>query len=250
MTDVYSTSIIRNIYRKPSYNSEVTSQIIYGEKFKILSKKKSWVKIKTSYDNYVGFIKNNNFKKKFKPTKKVYKLKAKIYKKVKKKFLPTNQFLYFASGISLISKNKAFIQFEDNKWLRNKDLREITHFEKNYKKILRLFLNSKYKWGGKTADGIDCSALIQIYYYYNRTFFPRDTKDQVKYCKKKISKNLSEGDIVFWKGHVAICINTNDLIHAYGPKKKVIIMPIKFTIAHIKKTANLNVKKISNIKKY
>ena len=241
---------ISNLYTKPSSKAEVSSQIIYGEKFRILSKQKSWLKIKTSYDNYVGFIKNNNFKKKFKPVKKVCKLKAKIYKKVKKNFLPTNHFLYFASGITVISKNKAFVQFEDNKWLRNKDLREITHFEKNYKKILRLFLNSKYKWGGKTADGIDCSALIQIYYYYNRIFFPRDSKDQAKYCKKKISKNLSEGDIIFWKGHVGMCLNKHQFIHAYGPRKKVVIMPTKFTIMLIDKTAKLNIIKISNIKKY
>ena len=45
---------ISNLYAKPSSKAEVNSQIIYGEKFKILSKKKSWVKIKTSYDNYVG----------------------------------------------------------------------------------------------------------------------------------------------------------------------------------------------------
>ena len=241
---------ISNLYTKPSSKAEVSSQIIYGEKFKILSKKKSWVKIKTSYDNYVGFIKKNNFKKKFEPTKKVYKLKAKIYKKVKKKFLPTNQFLYFASGISVISKNKAFVQFEDNKWLRNKDLKEITHFEKNYKKILKLFLNSKYKWGGKTAEGIDCSALVQIYYYYNRTFFPRDSKDQAKYCKKKISKNLSKGDIIFWKGHVGMCLDKQQFIHAYGPRKKVVIMPTKFTVMLIDKTAGLKIIKISNIKKY
>ena len=246
----YLNTSISNLYTKPSSKAEVSSQMIYGEKFRILSKQKSWLKIKTSYDNYVGFIKNDNFKKKFKPVKKVYKLKAKIYKKVKKKFLPTNQFLYFASGINVISKDKAFVQFEDNKWLRNKDLREITHFEKNYKKILKLFLNSKYKWGGKTADGIDCSALIQIYYYYNRTFFPRDSKDQAKYCKKKISKNLSEGDIIFWKGHVGMCLNKDQFIHAYGPRKKVVIMPTKFTIMMINKTASLNIIKISNIKKY
>ena len=53
-----------NIYTKPSRKAEVSSQIIYGEKFRILSKQKSWLKIKTSYDNYVGFIKNSNFKKK------------------------------------------------------------------------------------------------------------------------------------------------------------------------------------------
>ena len=47
-----------NIYKKPSKKSEVTSQIIYGEEFKILSKNKSWIKIKTLFDNYKGFIIN------------------------------------------------------------------------------------------------------------------------------------------------------------------------------------------------
>ena len=50
---------IANINLKPSLNSEVTSQIIYGEKFKILSKKKNWLKIKTSYDNYIGYKASN-----------------------------------------------------------------------------------------------------------------------------------------------------------------------------------------------
>ena len=45
---------ISNLYAEPSSKAEVSSQIIYGEKFRILSKQKSWVKIKTSYDNYVG----------------------------------------------------------------------------------------------------------------------------------------------------------------------------------------------------
>ena len=52
------------------------------------------------------------------------------------------------------------------------------------------------------------------------------------------------GDIIYWKGHVAVCINSKELIHAYGPRKKVLIMPIKKTIKLIKETANLEVKKI------
>jgi len=59
---------------------------------------------------------------------------------------------------------------------------------------------------------------------------------------------LSEGDIVFWEGHVGMCLNKHQFIHAYGPKKKVLIMPTKSTIMLIKKTASLNIKKISNIK--
>jgi len=50
---------LANIYAKPSKNSEVISQIIFGEKFKILSRKNNWLKIKTIYDNYNGFLKNN-----------------------------------------------------------------------------------------------------------------------------------------------------------------------------------------------
>ena len=54
-----------NIYKNPSKRSEVTSQIIHGEKFKILAKNKNWIKIKTLFDNYKGFIKNSKYIEKF-----------------------------------------------------------------------------------------------------------------------------------------------------------------------------------------
>ena len=91
-----------NIYKKSSRFSEVTSQILYGEKFKILSKNKSWIKIKSLFDNYVGYIKNENYIKNYKPTHKVYSLKAIIYSKPNNKtktFLP---FLAYFTSRSLI----------------------------------------------------------------------------------------------------------------------------------------------------
>ena len=102
---------VANIYSKPSSNSDVSSQILYGEKFKILSKKNNWIKIKTSFDNYIGFIKKSNFNQNFIPTNKIFKSKSKIFKKINNKFLPTNNYLYFASGISVRKKNKNFIEF-------------------------------------------------------------------------------------------------------------------------------------------
>ena len=138
--------------------------------------------------------------------------------------------------------------FDKNKWLNIKDTKLINQKEIDFLKILKLFLKCKYKWGGKTFNGIDCSALIQIFYQYNNKYFPRDTKDQIKYSKKKFKrKNFKKGDIIFWKGHAAVCINSRQLIHAYGPKKRVIIMPIKKTIEQIEKTANLKVKKFTRI---
>ena len=75
------------------------------------------------------------------------------------------------------------------------------------------FKNIKYKWGGKTYKGIDCSALIQILLNFNNRFCPRDTKDQVKYFKKHVlSKNIKKNDLIYWKGHVAIIISKRKLI--------------------------------------
>ena len=238
---------LTNIYENPKQSSKLSSQMLYGEKFKIINKKNNWLKIKTDYDNYTGYIINKNYSKKFEPSFKISSLKSKIFTKKNNKFIMTGKYLYFGSGVVKKNENKKFLEFEKNKWIKKIDLKSINHYEKNYGKIFKLFLNSRYLWGGKTSKGIDCSSLIQIYFYYNRVFFPRDTKDQIRFCNK-VKKKFIKGSIIFWKGHVGICLNRSKFIHAYGPKKKVLIMRTDHTIKLIKKTAKLIVKKISHIK--
>ena len=233
-----------NIYKLPNIRSEVTSQILYGERFKILSKRKGWIKIKSLYDRYSGFIKDKKYVKELKISHKVSNIEANIFKNPNTK---TKRNLYFGSKLSVLEKRNGFARFDKNQWVKSKDIKKITHKEKNFVKILKLFLKTKYVWGGKTNKGIDCSALLQIFFYYNNLFYPRDTKDQINYSIKKISKKFKKGDIIFWKGHVAICINSKQLIHAYGPEKRVIVMPINKTIKRILDTANLKVRKISKI---
>ena len=245
----YNKNTYINLYEKPSYKSKISSQIIYGEKFKILSKKKGWLKIKTAFDKYVGYTKNIKYSNKFIPTHKISVQKTNIFSfpKNSNKYIQRNK-LPFASRIEILKKYKNFIMFEKNKWIYLKDIKKNNFKEKNFIKILNLFINCKYKWGGKTFDGIDCSALVQMYYLYNNKYFPRDTKDQIKIKKgQKNSNNLKKGNIIYWKGHVAVCINSKKLIHAYGPRKKVLTMNIKNTIEIIEKTANLKVRKITKI---
>ena len=245
----YNKNPYINLYEKPSYRSKISSQVIYGEKFKILSKKKGWLKIKTAFDKYIGYTKNIKYSNKFSPTHKISVQKTNIFSfpKNSNKYKQTKK-LPFASKIEILKKYKNFIMFEKNKWIYSKDIKKNNFKEKNFIKILNLFVNCKYKWGGKTFDGIDCSALVQMYYLYNNKYFPRDTKDQIKIKKgPKDSNNLKKGNIIYWKGHVAVCINSKKLIHAYGPRKKVLIMNIKNTIKIIEKTANLKVKKITKI---
>ena len=60
---------------------------------------------------------------------------------------------------------------------------------------------------------------------------PRDSKEQLFFFKKKISlAEIKKGDLIFWKRHVAIALNKKFLVHAYGPQKRVLIMPILKTI--------------------
>ena len=246
----FSKSIIINILEKPDKNSNISSQIIYGEKFKLISEIKNFYKIKNLHDNYIGFvskeIKKNN---KFEPTHKTKVLKSRIFSgsdNLKKK--PTKKWLPFGSNLQIIKREKNYAMFEKNKWIKSNEIVLLSNKENDFIKILKLFINCPYKWGGKTFEGIDCSALIQIYYKYNNNFFPRDTVDQIKQKKGLKNKtNFIKGDIIFWKGHVAVCINSKSLIHAYGPKKKVVIMPIKKTINRIKNTTNLKVKKVFKI---
>jgi len=238
-----------NLYKTGSLKSKISSQILYGEEFKIINKKKKFLKIKTDYDNYTGYIKLSKFTDKFRKTHKVCVLKSRIFKFPNNigKF-KTKKYLPFSSTIEAIKKKNNFVMFESNKWLKAKDIKQINQKDKNILKILKLFLNCKYKWGGKTYNGIDCSALIQLFYKFNNKSFPRDTVDQIKF-KKGVHKKrkFKLGDIIYWEGHVAICINSKQLIHAYGPRKKVLIMQINKTIKLIKKTANLEVKKVFSI---
>ena len=226
-----------NIYENRKKNSKLSSQILYGDKFSIIKKYKDFYKIKTDYDKYVGFIKKRKFEQfAFKPTHKVSSLKANVFSKpIKSSKIKMK--LSFTSLLQVKSSNKEFFNF-DNYWIQKSDVVPINYKEKIFKRI-KIFRNIKYKWGGKKFDGIDCSGLVQLFYKFNNLYCPRDTGPQFKYFKK--FKSIKKNTIIFWKGHVAVCLSRKKLIHAYGPKKKVIIMDIKKTISLIKKTAKLEV---------
>ena len=240
MTKFYTIIIADlNIYKRPSIKSEVVSQMIYGDSFSILKKTTQWIKIKTKEDNYSGYIKNKNYLKYLLPTHKINVLKAKVYKWPNK---PRKiNFLSFNSRIKVMETKNNFLKFA-NGWVNKSQVKLVKYVEKNPFKNINIFKSIKYKWGGKSYKGIDCSALVQVFLNFNNRYCPRDSKDQVKYFKKNIKlKNIKKNDIIYWKGHVAVALNKKKLIHAYGPMKKTVIMGIDQTIKKINKTANLKV---------
>ena len=235
-----SDSSVINVYKKNNIKSEIVTQLLYGDTFKKLKKSGAWLKIKNDKDNYIGYIKNKNFPLNQKNTHKVCSVFTALYSKPHDKYKIKNK-LSFESKIKVLEKKGDFYKF-DNLWVKKNNLRKIDITKKDPFHNIRKFINIKYKWGGKHYSGIDCSGLIQLCLNYNNQFCPRDTKDQLKYFKKKIQLGkVRKNDLIFWKEHVALVISKKEVIHAYGPFKKVVTMPIKKTIDRIRTTASLKV---------
>ena len=228
-----------NLFKKPSKKSEIVTQMIFGESFLVIKKTIKWLKIKIKGDGYRGYVQNKNFSKFLKPSHKISVLKAKIYKfPIKRKSINT---IPFGSKIKVLEKKSNLLKFSRG-WIDKNDVKPISYKEKNPFKNINIYKNIRYKWGGKSFKGIDCSALIQVFLNFNNKFCPRDAKDQVKFFKKNIKlKDIRKNDIIYWKGHVALAISSKKLIHAYGPMKKTVIMGINQTIKIIQKTAKLKV---------
>ena len=233
------------LHKKPSMKSEIVTEMIYGDSFSISKKTNKWFKIKIIHDGYKGFVKKKKFVRFLKPTHKVFSLKAKVYKFPNKQKKISE--LTLGSKIKVTKKKSNFYYFQKG-WINKNDLKPFSYKDKDLFRKVKLFKNIKYKWGGKSFKGIDCSGLIQIFLNLNNKFCPRDTKDQIQYFKKNIKlKDIKKNDIIFWKGHVAVALTKKKLIHAYGPMKKTVIMGINQTIRKIQKTASLKVIGIKRI---
>ena len=240
---------IANIYKKNNKKSEIVTQILYGENFITYSKSGKFYRGYKAYDKYKGFIESKDLHiDKIKKTHKIISRDCSLYKKPNNKY-KINKKIFFNSKISILNNKNNFIQTKIG-WILKKNVKPINFKSKHFLDNVRLFLNTKYLWGGNSPKGLDCSALVQELLKFNNIYCPRDSKDQKKFFKKKISiNNIKKGDLLFWKGHVAIALNNKKLVHAFGARKKVVIMGIKETIKRIYSKSKLPLLCVKRIKK-
>ena len=201
-----------------SDTSELVSQVLYGDIFKIIEMRKSWCKIRLAFDKYEGWIDTKQY---FEIDKEYYDILREESPKLSSDLIEfiedKNQQLY---SIPLGSQLNGLILLEhsfDGEYSQGKK-------EKNQLITTAFnYLNAPYLWGGKTPFGIDCSGFTQMVYKMNGYKLLRDASQQATQGEALSFIEESEpGDLAFFDNaegnivHVGIIMKDNYIIHAHG----------------------------------
>ncbi len=210
---------------EPSDKVEMTSQILFGEHFKVLEKQKKWSKIRLAFDKYEGWIDNNQYQE----------IAEETYQNIKNSqtyltgelidfISDENQYLTLAPlGTTLPFYKNSELKI-DSSILKYDGIVISEVLDKNtiIKTAFR-YLNTPYLWGGKTPFGIDCSGFTQMVYKLCGYRLFRDAPKQATQGEVLSFIEESEpGDLAFFDDkegnivHVGIIMKDNYIIHAHG----------------------------------
>ena len=206
----------------PSHRSEMLSQILFGEKYIILDKSGTWMKIETLFDKYTGWIDMNHLQHtddSDDSSGNVLNRSLLCYKNDKTK-------LVLEAGCEVYNPD-----FENKMFTIGKNLFTTCHdFSYSYittndslTDTAMKFINSPYIWGGRIPSGIDCSGLTQLVYKIHGMTIPRDSWKQAESGENvSFLDETAPGDLVFFDNergrisHVGMIISRGLVIHASG----------------------------------
>ncbi|MGH6783556.1 MAG: C40 family peptidase, partial [Sphingomicrobium sp.] len=130
-------------------------------------------------------------------------------------------------------------------------LAPITTIEEDFVAVAERFVGVPYLWGGKTSHGLDCSGLVQVALSACGLPCPRESDLQEQALGQAIApaaelSNLRRGDLLFWKGHVAIARDEATLLHANAFHMSVVREPLAEAIARIRAAGS----ELTNLKRF
>lgn len=204
--------------KENDHRSEMVSQLLYGDCFKIIGTKKDWLQISTLIDSYTGWIDNKQSRTIEGSIAKKVGVEAPSYATQLIDYLETqnNELISLVLGSNVKACSFLKHTYEGSHTTGKKE-------KSNLLKIASLYLNAPYLWGGKTPMGIDCSGLTQMTYRINGYNIPRDASQQSLLGETFSFIDESEpGDLAFFDDddgnitHVGLLLENHHILHAHG----------------------------------
>jgi gamma-D-glutamyl-L-lysine dipeptidyl-peptidase len=203
---------------QPADTSEMVSQLLYGEYFKILEERGKWSRIRIAFDSYEGWVDNRQFIKIEEDAYSQLISTPRLYSSDLIEYLTDE-----AGNLMSIPLGAVLNYTSELKHIHDGHTISGKKAKTDLIKTALLYLNSPYLWGGKTPFGIDCSGFTQMVYMLNGYSLLRDAAQQATQGEALSFIEESEpGDLAFFDDnegkitHVGIMMNDNYIIHVNG----------------------------------
>ena len=220
---IYSFIPVR---KEPAEQSELVTQILFGETFMVLEKQEKWARIKMDYDQYEGWIDS-------KLVFSVAPTEYELWKSSQAWMVPPRSINIVQDGSSapitiLAGSRIVFNGHDRNAFSIGKNEYFVSgqipaEKELGIREVANSLLHTPYLWGGRSYFGIDCSGLSQIVFKINGFWLPRDASQQMELGDEvNFVEEAMVGDLAFFDNqngditHVGICLGQGQIIHAYG----------------------------------
>ncbi|MCV9962107.1 NlpC/P60 family protein [Pararhizobium sp. BT-229] len=207
---------------RPELECGTDTELLLGETVRVLDTDGGWAWVKADFDGYVGYVPDYAVSPVVRSlTHIITAPRTFIYTGPDLKF-PTVQALSMGNRIAVIDERETrgtryFLLEGGQAVIAGHCVALGEPLGDDYVSVATRFVETPYLWGGRSGFGIDCSGLVQLSMMMTGKSVPRDTDMQAKGLGTAINRDeLRRGDLVFWKGHVAIMEDEQTLLHANG----------------------------------
>ena len=227
------------LYKIPDRKSERQSECLFGEDVLVFETADKFCWVQSLQDGYVGYVEQVNLGDfQSTPTHIVIAPRSFQYENADLRS-PMVSALSIGSKVTIVGESETratlYAKLDNGNYVIADHLALVTHISPDYVSTAENLIHTPYLWGGKSGLGIDCSGLVQLSMMMAGKRVLRDTDMQVNTIGTDIdpSDGLQRGDLVFWKGHIAIMVDHQNIIHANGASMNVKIEPLEQAIARI-----------------
>jgi cell wall-associated NlpC family hydrolase len=221
--------------RMPSHDARLDTEALFGEIVTVYDIEEGWAWGQLETDGYVGWLSANALAAPGgAPTHKVCVPRT-LYFPAPDLKRPPLAALPLGARLAIARQDERFAITAAGWHVPEVHLAPVKARAGDFVAVAETFLNAPYLWGGKTSLGIDCSGLVQVALQAAGVPCPRDSDMQELTLGKPVAlTEMRRGDLVFWKGHVAIARDAESLLHANAHHMMVAVEEAEAAITRIK----------------